>query len=292
MNSFRRTISGLNNQHLFHKVDLIVFLEGGSTSYNKTEVEAGNYNEETDDIIFWKNIFTTFQNEKVKFKSIGSKTTIKEIAVDIINGKLTTVMVAMDNEFDEILNCRLKHKNIFYTYGYSWENDIWNDLVIRSVIEELSAVKIENNDIETNFKSFLSSIKTAVNADAYLFKKGGSFFPRKKSSLFCVECKPVDLPFIKKSDIDARILSKGISRKNVNAFGKRYNITSLKYCYGHLLADYCCQLVMHYLKKRHTLPGINKDFVYRMGINKFFNNHFDMSDIYSHYKAQFDRNVA
>lgn len=41
MSAFTRTISGSNNQHLFHNVDLIVFLEGGSVSYNKQEVYAG-----------------------------------------------------------------------------------------------------------------------------------------------------------------------------------------------------------------------------------------------------------
>jgi hypothetical protein len=182
MSNFRRTINGLNNQHLFHNVDIIVFVEGGDKSYNKDEVYSGLFHSETEDIIFWKNLFAIFNSgKKVKFKSVGSKTTIKEILLDIVDGKLQTVMVAMDNEFDEILKKRVSHPNVFYTYGYSWENDAWNEIVIKSIIEELTAVKIENDDVKINFNSFLKSLKIAVYADGYLFKKSSSFFPRNRN---------------------------------------------------------------------------------------------------------------
>ena len=67
---FRRTNSGLSNQHLFHKVDIVVFVEGGNKQYNKTQVYAGSYNHETDDIIFWSKMFDQFvSGKKLKFKS-------------------------------------------------------------------------------------------------------------------------------------------------------------------------------------------------------------------------------
>lgn len=293
MSSFQRTSSGLNNQHLFYNVDFIVFLEGGSSSYNKIEVYAGKYSSETEDIIFWQNIFNKFMcGKKIKFKSIGSKSTIKEIVVDIIAGKLKTVMVAMDNEFDEILRNRINHPNVYYTHGYSWENDVWNQHVIKSVIKELTAIEIENSDIDENFSDFLSKMKTAVNADGYLFKRNSSFFPRKTGYMFCVECAPIDLPHIKEIDLNSKLAAKGINRANVNSFGRRHSIDTLKFCYGHLLADYCCQLVTHYIKKRHSLTTISKDIIYRMGINKFFQLFFDSGQIYDYYETQFKKNEA
>jgi len=51
MSGFKRTISGLSNQHLFFDVDLIVFVEGGR-SFNKEEVYVNKYTEETEDVIF------------------------------------------------------------------------------------------------------------------------------------------------------------------------------------------------------------------------------------------------
>jgi hypothetical protein len=293
MKHFKRTSNGLNNQHLFYDVDFIVFVEGGTKSFTKTEVYAGQYQPETDDIIFWRNIFTEFQKaKKIKFKSIGSKTTIKEIAVDIVNGQLKTVMVAMDNEFDEILNQRINHSNIFYTHGYSWENDIWNDKVIKAVIEELTAIKISHTEVEDSFNKFLKQIKIAVLADGYLFKKASSFFPRQSGYMFCVECAPKDLPFTKPIEINKKLKSKSLNKSTLYSFGKRNLIESQKFCYGHLLADFCCQLIIHYLKNRHQLSGMRKDIIYRMGINKFFQTSFIGSSIYKYHESQFKRNGA
>ena len=68
MSGFRRTISGLGNQHLFFDVDLVVFLEGGE-SYNKEEVYTNKYTAETEDVIFWKNVFKRFlEGKKIKPK--------------------------------------------------------------------------------------------------------------------------------------------------------------------------------------------------------------------------------
>ena len=290
---FKRTLSGLTNQHLFHNVDIVVFLEGGDTCYTKAEVYTGSFSNESNDIIFWKNIFQTFlDNKKIKFKSVGSKTTVKEIALDVISGNVSTVMVAMDKEFDDILNQRLQHSNIIYTQGYSWENDIWNEHVIREVISELSAIEISSSDLNKNFSKFLKNIKPAVYADAYLFGKGNSFFNRPKGYMSLINCKPVDLPHVKLEKVELAIFNKGVKKGTVYSFAKRKQIDVKKSCYGHLLADYCFQVIMHYLKNRLRLPSLYKEIIYRMGLNKFFQNHFNSSDTYNYYLSQFPKNGA
>jgi len=290
MRSFKRTISGLTNQHLFHNVDLVVFLEGGSTSYNKVEVYSGNFNDDTNDILFWSNIFLRFKNGvRVKFKSVGSKTTIKDIAVDIINGNISTVMVAMDNEFDEILEKRIQHNNILYTNGYSWENDVWSVGIIKEVIEELSAIEISTSDLNDNFSRFLKNIKIAVYSDGYLFSKGGSLFNRPKGHMSVINCEPMDLPHVKQNAVSLLITNKGVRKGTAYSFARRKLIDVEKHCYGHLFADYCFQVIMHYMRNRLQLPSLHKEIVYRMGINKFFRNHFDNTEIYNHYLNQFQR---
>ena len=293
MSDFKRTARGLNNQHLFYNVDLIVFVEGGSKSYTKAEVYSGEHSNETEDIIFWRNLFSIFKQEKkVKFKSVGSKSTIKDIVVDILDGKLQTVIVAMDNEFDEILKQRIQHPNVLYTYGYSWENDIWNEKVIKGIIEELTAIKIENNDIEKNFRSFLKSLKIAVYADGYLFKKSSSFFPRKTGYLFCVDCNTTDLPVIKEIEINKKLIEKGLNKKALYSFGSRNSINTLKFCFGHLLADYCFQLIFTYLKTRHALTGLRKEIIYRMSINKFFQLGFNSGPMFNYYETLFGKTIV
>lgn len=293
MKTFKRTNKGISNQHLFYGVDLVVYLEGGPKAYNKEQVYNDFFHEETDDIIFWGNLFNRFKTAtKVKFKSIGSKTTIKEIAVDIIAGKINSVMVAMDNEFDEILAQRIENDNVLYTHGYSWENDVWSHEVIRAVIQELSAINIEPDDIKQNFENFISKIKIGVLADGYLFSKGNSFFPRQKGHLFCVNCEPDDLPEAKKDTLNSLLAKKGLKTSTLYSYGRRKNINIKRHCYGHLLADYCCQVVIHYLKNRLGLPSLNKTIIYRMGLNRFFQNFFDNTTIHDYYQNQFNRNSA
>lgn len=290
MSGFRRTISGLGNQHLFFDVDLVVFLEGGEP-YNKEQVYENKYTAETEDVIFWKNVFKRFINgKKIKFKSVGSKPIVREIAIDIIDGHISTVLVAMDNEFDEILNKRLEHPNVLYTYGYSWENDVWNQKTVMAIIEELSAVEIENDDIKNNFESFLGDIKIAVFSDAYLFKQNSSFFNREKGRMFCVDCNPVYLPIIKSEEIDRKITEKGITKRKAVLYGNKNGIDTLKFCFGHFLADYCCQLIQHYLRKRHSLTNLKYDILYRVGIKKYFEICFGSGPAYDHYLQQFNKN--
>lgn len=293
MSYFRRTLSGLKNQHLFYNVDIVVFVEGGDKSFSKAEVLSGQYHEETEDIIYWKNVFSIFRTlEKIKFKSVGSKSTIKEIAMDIVNGKLSTVMVAMDNEFDEILNTRTIHPNILYTHGYSYENDVWNSIVIKAVVEELTAVEIDNTIIEETFEKSLKALKLAVYADGYQFKNGASFFPRKSGYLFCVNCVADNIPVIKKNEIEKKLIEKSISKSTVYSFGSKKKVDTHKYCFGHLLADFCCQIIMGYMKKQHDLIAPRKDILYRMGIKKYFQLCFDSGPIYTHHQTQLTKNGA
>ncbi len=293
MNGFRRTTSGLRNQHIFHNSDLIVFVEGGKSQYTKEQVYNGEYNSDTEDIIYWKKVFEEFINDKkIKFKSVGSKSTIKEIADDVIDKSVQTVFVAMDNEFDEILNNRINHSNVFYTYGYSYENDVWESLVIKDVIEELLVIEINEIEIKENFESFIKEIKLGVFADGYKFSRNSSFFPRKTGHMFCIDCNPIDLPSVKKTNLKNKLDQDSFSLSTFYRFGRNNNLDSKKHCFGHLLADYCVQLIINYLKNRHQIKHLPKKIIFRMGLNKFFQNHFVNSDVYKFHKKQFGLNGA
>lgn len=286
---FRRTLSGLSNQHLFHNVDVVVFVEGGDESYSLEEVYSGNYSHETEDIIFWRNIFEHFSDDKsYKFKSVGSKPTIKAIANDIVTDNMTSIYVAMDQDFDKVHKKQLLHKNVFYTYGYSWENDIWSHGVIEDLVQQLTAIDITSSVIEANFSGLIRDLKLAVYADGYLFSKGQSFFPRSGGILFCVDCATEELPTIQKDKINSRIVSKNLKKANLYSYGRRHALNVKQHCFGHLIAGYCCQLVRKYLKANHSLTGLTNKIIYRMGLNTFFKNHFESTtDVYNHYNTAF-----
>jgi hypothetical protein len=288
MKIFKRTKSGLNNLYLFFGVDLVVYLEGGSRNYSFDEVKKGNYNEDTVDIIFWERIFQEFKpNIKIKFKSVGSKTTVDDIAKDIIVNNISTSMVAMDSEFDEVFNKRHSHPNVLYTYGYSFENDIWSENIIKEIIHSISATKPISKDIKDNISKFIKKIKIGVFADGYLFKNNSSFFQRPNGYMRNINCSPLDLPNVKTNEIGSRIIQKGLKKASLYYFGRKYSIEVLKHCYGHLLADYCFQLIMHYLKNRLSLPTLRSELILRMAIKVYFDKYFRGSKIFLYYQNQF-----
>ena len=102
---FTRTNSGLSNQYLFHKVDYIVFVEGGGETPSFQEICQGYSRTKSLDILFWQAIFKKFgSNKKVKFKPVGSKSALKIIAKKVESGEVKNVFVAMDQNSDRFRN--------------------------------------------------------------------------------------------------------------------------------------------------------------------------------------------
>jgi hypothetical protein len=110
--------------------------------------------------------------------------------------------------------------------------------------------------------------------------------------MFCVDCDPVDLPTIKSEEIDKKIIEKGITKRKAVLYGNKNGIDTLKFCFGHFLADYCCQLIQHYLRKRHSLTNLKNEIIYRVGIKKYFEICFGTGQTYEHYLQQFNKNGA
>ncbi|HAY3561573.1 DUF4435 domain-containing protein [Elizabethkingia meningoseptica] len=288
MGKFKRTNKGLSNLRLFYNVDYVVYLEGGNKSYTKEEVLQNKFNNDTEDIAFWSRIFSKYRkNIKLKYKSVGSKKTLKDLVEDVLSGDIVNVYIAMDNEFDEILNKRIIHPNIFYTYGYSYENDVWNENTIISVLEELTASNIDTSYITNGFKKFQKDIKKSIFADAYMFKKNLSFFPRKQGHLFCIECNSNNFPNVKIDEVQKLMGKHSLKENTIKSYGYRNKIEVIKFCFGHLLADYCCQIINHYIRLKHNFSSVKKEILYRMGIKKYFDKQYNNSTISNYYKGQF-----
>lgn len=290
MRTFRRTVSGLANNHLFFGVDFIVYTEGGSTSFSKEEVvNHDKYSLDTDDIIYWESVFKEFTaNKSFKIKSVGSKSTLLDIFGDIVNHNISTVKLAMDNEFDELLNKQINHPSVYYTHGYSFENDIWGYDTIKNIIETITATSITDNTILDTFNDFQDDISIAVHADYVLFSSDSSFFPRSKGHLFCIDCSSKNIPKVLADKVNERILNKNLILTDLEQVKIASNLDTSKYCYGHLLADYWCQVIQKYIKLKHSLTQIANNIIHRICLNSFFEKFFKpMNPIYEYHKMQF-----
>jgi hypothetical protein len=281
--SFRRTNSGISNQHLFYDVDAVVFVEGGENCYSKEQIDNDLYNEKSLDVLFWKEIFLEFQkpNLNLKYKAVGSKLTVKLIAQDIYKSNLVKVYAAMDRDLDHVQGNLIKHKNVLYTFGYSWENDAWNSELIADIIQTITAEKIDETIIKDAYLEFHKNIKFGVFLDSYLLTKNDSLFDRNNRHLKCLDLDNNDFLKVDKEKLNEMISEKNVSKSTIYRFAKKNKLNSKRDCYGHLLADFCYHLIKLLLKKEFGLRVPSKEICKRIALFRFLN--YQKNEIKNYY---------
>lgn len=146
--TFLRTEEGLTNQALFRDVDIVIYTEGGENSYSIEDILKGDFNEWSIDQVFWDGILQKHKFEqKYKLLPIGSKTTLEHIANMIVNEKVENVGVAMDTDLDDINGTKKISPYILYTYGYSWESDVFEFSVLEHFVIDYLPKHIRRSNI-------------------------------------------------------------------------------------------------------------------------------------------------
>lgn len=292
--TFLRTNSGLNNLHLFLAVDAVVYLEGGE-SLPKEEIENGKFNDASDDIRFWQSVFNIFCPEKrCEFRSIGSKEGVKNIAEKIINGHVENVIVAMDRDFDNINNKILKNKNIVYTYGYSWENDVWSsDVLINAYCSITGLCKTKINEcsklIVDYYKYCSEKLQIPVKIDAILSQHSLSLFCRDSYKRY-IEYDKVSGPKVNKVEIRKSIKT---AREKLGKPIKSPIATHIVFfidCFGHLFAEFAYTFLRYILSKK-GFSSIPRDYANSIIVDNF--SQMLAGDllpvIKNHYTSEFSR---
>jgi hypothetical protein len=159
---FRRTRSGIANLHLFFRVDRVVFCEGGE-QLAVAAVLSGEGEATTLDCYFWRRVAGYVgASQAYHFKSVGGKSTLKQLAEDIANGSITTAIVCFDRDFDWHCQRQFVHQLIAYTYGYSWENDATSEIALEGVLFRLFPREATTVAVFTKAKSELNRFKKAL----------------------------------------------------------------------------------------------------------------------------------
>lgn len=281
---FTRSSSGIGNQYLFHNVDAVIYTEGGEISWSLDDVLNDQYNNISIDIVFWRRIFKTYSpDKKFKFKALGSKAVVSKIAQKIIDDDLRCSIATMDSEFDEIYKLKLQHPNIIYTYGYSWENDVWNSDLFKVILEDLSGEPLDEEEIKNCISEFSKKIEDCVFADAYLFGKGQSFLPRK-GHLKCVDCSLTKSPTVIDEFINQLFSNSNITQEKVREFGRDHNLNSERFCYGHLLNDFYYHVCRYFSIVVLKIKAINKELLEKLAISKIAT--FGKTEIINYYSKK------
>ncbi|MEM7691048.1 MAG: DUF4435 domain-containing protein [Pseudomonadota bacterium] len=192
---FERTESGQENRAAFLEVDYVCYVEGG-----------GGENDFSDDVIFWNALFRTLRPDlRIHFLARGGKPQLETRARHILDNDIQSTLVAMDSDFDELLEHKINDRRILYTHGYSWENDI----LPRSVLEMLYSHKIratstpprEAAELDERYDELTRKMLWPVRADYYALVAKSSVLPRDKPGRVIGRSPSNGYPEVRRSEV-------------------------------------------------------------------------------------------
>lgn len=190
---FKRTKSGLANEHLFYDVDYIVYCEGRSIAAAPDTA----YSNSSLDEFYWKRVFEG-QGIKAHVKSVGSKLDVMQIATEALDTTSDRIIAVVDSDYDRLLNRHIERNNIIYTYGYSWESDALSHFNVEAVmslftrLEDVEEARKKYNEFFNNAKK---SLRRFVLVDARYIDTETALFDRNKPQSI-VQLKSGDEPKI------------------------------------------------------------------------------------------------
>lgn len=174
--TFERSPQGQANRAIFYDVDFIVYTEGGS----QQEGIARSF-----DALFWGGVFNSIA-APLRFRAIprGGKGQLVPLAEQIANGQSQKVIVAMDRDYDEIFGRIIDHKCVIYTFGYSYENDIYLVDKICSLADamfpEICDIERFRVSLDCWISAVISALRWPLKADLLAVHCGVAAFDRDK----------------------------------------------------------------------------------------------------------------
>ena len=173
-----RTQAGFANYPLFFKENIMLFVEGTPSKSNT----------DADDVFFWTTLAKRFAPLKnIKVKPCGSKTKLLQI-LDTVSSRRTIkrIFIAVDSDYDVYHENYAENKNLLFTYGYSYEND----LVELSVLESFLTVCVRDikkheavvREFKLGMHEFSRKTRWAICADILLHKTGISIINKQAAT--------------------------------------------------------------------------------------------------------------
>ncbi|WP_405229332.1 hypothetical protein [Lentisalinibacter sediminis] len=265
---FIRSSAGLKNKHLFHDVDLVVYVEGGSEEGRPPAVEFASYDE-----LFWTIVITSFVQTEVKIKvqCHGSKNNLIAIAKKIATEELTGVFVAMDRDYDDFSGEGVEGGGVLRTFGYSWESDVWDADVCIRVFRKLRPIGDRALAEEMAIECYDALERTGrfiAWADSVLYCSGQPLLATRYEKEFI--CSDADhRPYIDSKRVRTRLrqsrkrcAKKQLMRQSIRGIRGVYDLR------GKFLAAFSVKLINGMLRTQGARGAINVDLVTGLALDE------------------------
>lgn len=279
---FERTKSGQQNRALFYGVSYTCYVEGG-----------GGDDDRSPDASFWSQVLQAFKpGMKIVFLPRGGKPILEKLANDIITKDTKNTLVAMDADYDRIFGHIISDPRVLYSYGYSWECDVFHVQCLKGIIETISHkthIKQEIiNKIESYYTQFANDARRGMKADALALSAGSSVLPRDSPGRVIKPHSGDGSPTIDKRELLKLVKAANIRTRPRNKLPMTAIPNDTRYLVGHCLAHGISILVKTILREIGYRKSISAEHIRDIGIllfKDFISNHTD-TFMHSYHYAQ------
>lgn len=256
---------GRSNRALFYGVDRIVYVEGGRDDKGPVEAFDG---------LFWKHIFNIFcPSLKVKILPRGGKESVLEFA-EALNEDSRNVIVAVDRDYDGILGKMIDNPNVLYTFGYSFENDIFSREVLVDLFCNICPICDNVEDVDQAIRDLIAQYCKDVwwsqLADVCGKLVGRKVIDRRQIQKYIASSSITVKPKIAKSVLAGEVYraNYGSSRPRLTMVPyKMENLPDLSV--GHLYASFCFKVLAYLHNIYSNTQKLTKDAVTSLAITTF-----------------------
>lgn len=264
--SFERTLQGQQNRSLFYDVDFIVYTEGGDIEREKFV---------SFDAAFWKAVFRALRPDlKCKFLPRGSKINLISYIEDIKRGVLLNNIVAIDRDYDEFYGNLYESNFVIYTYGYSYENDIYDEKIVVDTFLSLCPSLHEEDNISHEVNEFISNFVVDSRffsyADFLAFSIGQKVIDRDKLGQYIDHKTDHLLPKLNSNEIRkaVRVAALSTGRRRVPR-GTMKRIDIPRFSVGHFYELFVFKIIFYLHKKYSDTQKLTKDSIRSHSIQMF-----------------------
>lgn len=258
---------------VFEGTDLVVFTEGCPSCLGH-------------DYDFWNQIFRSYCPKKVKLIPRGGKSELLKI-LNQEGGLPPNVYIVLDRDLEDVFSRVGERPHLIYTYGYSYENDLYSKELILDIIrlrthlraEEVSKIK---KMLEQQIASFMKQVAPYMCAFLEGTKQGISVLPNKKKN------SQFDRLFVNsRIDLNEQEVEKCITRLKTRCCkdGRHNPFGNIRYCNGHLLETFVWRVVDLHCKDRCS--KLSKDDLRSMALRGFVQ--FLTSEVSNYYRNNLEK---
>lgn len=256
--NFTRSPSGIRNSALFFGVDRIVYVEGTGADQK-----------------FWNNVFDVFYTGPLRFhfKSLGPRTAVLPYIEAIASSSVANVVAIVDSDYEGLRFSKFSIPNVIYSYGYSFENDLFTPKQAIKLLSQLSGdVGIRK------YKNLLQRLQVASNELSrlsvldFVAQFNDQFLLEKNGNTCKLHIKNNAIEVICNKSIaaaKANLLARGVKLKSRPSKVMRDQIVKqpkYRWVYGHLWQATFTKCVADELRKKWSVT-INPDGLLHLAID-------------------------